>query len=233
VSHAGDADELFEVLGDELGAVVGDNARRDGRVGFTGALDDGFHVFFLHFLADFPMDDQTAAAIEDGAEKVKGAGDVEVTDIDMPVLVGLQGLDETGSLLGDGRRGAGQQSCVLEDAVHAGRATSHLVGIQHHEGQAPVAFQRVTAGEGADAILLITGQPVVAWHPGVVLVDFAEAFFPVVELAGADADPGQKAPNRDLGLVAPGTDKIDDLVPRVVGRPGAVQASPRVFFSSA
>ena len=28
VSHAGDADELLEVLGDELGAVVGDDARR-------------------------------------------------------------------------------------------------------------------------------------------------------------------------------------------------------------
>ena len=58
-------------------------------VGFAGALDDGFHVDFLHFLADFPVDDEAAAAIEDGAEEVEGAGDVEVADIDVPVLVRL------------------------------------------------------------------------------------------------------------------------------------------------
>jgi hypothetical protein len=52
-----------------------------------------------------------------------------------------------------------------------------------------------------------------------VLVDLAEALFPVVELARADADPGQEATDRDLGLVAPGADEIDELVTGVVGDP--------------
>ena len=60
-------------------------------IGFAGALEDGFHVGFLHFLADFPVDDEAAVAVEDGAEEVKSAGDVEVADIDVPVLVGLAG----------------------------------------------------------------------------------------------------------------------------------------------
>src|SRR5580692_11802773 len=97
MGHAGDADELFEVLGDELGSVVGNDAWPGVGAGFAGALDDGFHVNFLYFLADFPVDDEAAAAIEDGAEEVKGAGDIEVADIDMPVLMGLEGLDETGA----------------------------------------------------------------------------------------------------------------------------------------
>jgi hypothetical protein len=73
--------------------------------------------------------------------------------------------------------------------------------------------------EGTDPLLLVVGEPVVARHPGVVLVDLAEALLPVVELAGADADPGQEATDRDLRLVAPGADEIDELVAGVVGDP--------------
>jgi hypothetical protein len=47
------------------------------------------------------VNDKAAVAIEDGAEEVKSAGDVEVTDVDVPVLVGLERLDEAGAFLGD------------------------------------------------------------------------------------------------------------------------------------
>jgi hypothetical protein len=90
----------------------------------------------------------------------------------------------------------------------------------------------VTAGEGDDAVLFIVGEPVVARDPGVVLVDLAEAVFPVVELAGADADPADEAPEGDVGLGAPGADEIDDGVAGVVGDPATFQGSPSVFFSS-
>jgi hypothetical protein len=62
----------------------------------------------------------------------------------------------------------------------------------------------------------------VARHPGVVLVDLAEAVFPIVELAGADADPRQEATDGDVGLVAPGADEIDEDIARVVGDPAAL-----------
>jgi hypothetical protein len=61
----------------------------------------------------------------------------------------------------------------------------------------------------------------IARHPGIVLIDFAEAMLPVVELARADADPGQEATSRDLGLVAPVPDEIDDGIAGVVGDPAA------------
>ena len=188
---------------------------------FTGALDDGFHVGLLHFLADFPVDDETAAPIEDGAEEIERPGDVEVTDINVPVFVGCQGLDEAGAFLGDVGRRPGQESRGLEDAVHAGRAASDLVGIEHHEGQPAIAFERMRPREGTDPFLLVAGEPVVAWHPGVVLVDLAEALLPVVEFAGADADPGQEVTDGDVGLVAPGADEIDDGVAGVVRNPVA------------
>jgi hypothetical protein len=61
----------------------------------------------------------------------------------------------------------------------------------------------------------------IARHPGVVFVDFAEAVFPVVELAGADAEPAQEATDGNLRLVAPAADKIDEGVADIVGYPTA------------
>jgi hypothetical protein len=52
-----------------------------------------------------------------------------------------------------------------------------------------------------------------------VFVDLAEALLPVVELAGAQAEPGEEATSRDVGLVAPVPDEIDEGIAGVVGDP--------------
>jgi hypothetical protein len=90
----------------------------------------------------------------------------------------------------------------------------------------------VPACEGDDAKFFIIGEPMIARDPGVVLVDLSEALLPVVELAGADADPADKAADGDFGFVAPGADEIDDGVAGIVGGPATLQLSPRLFFSS-
>jgi hypothetical protein len=54
-----------------------------------------------------------------------------------------------------------------------------------------------------------------------VLVDFAEALLPVVELAGTDGEPGQEATDGDVRLVAPGPDEIDEGIAGIVGNPAA------------
>jgi len=63
---------------------------------------------------------------------------------------------------------------------------------------------------------------VVAGHECVVLVDLAEATLPVVEFADADADPGEETTSRDVGLVAPAPDEIDESVAGIVGDPAAL-----------
>src|SRR6266404_6267275 len=232
MGHAHDADELFEVLGDELRPVVADDAwARLGKL-FAGPQDDGLHVAFLHILADVPVDDEAAIAVEDGAQEIKGAGDVEVADVHMPLLVRLQRLDEAGAFLGDVGRLAGQQAELFQDPIDAGRAAGDDVGIEHHDGHAAISFIVVRAGEVADAHDLVLGEPMIAWQPGVVLVDLAEALTPIFVLAAADADPGHETRDGDVGLVGPGADEIDDRVARVMGDPTFDQASPFLFFSS-
>jgi hypothetical protein len=94
--------------------------------------------------------------------------------------------------------------------------------VEHHEGHAAIAFERMLAGEGGDAILFDLGEPVIAGDPGVVLVNLAETPDPIVVFAGADADPRQKVRRGDVALVGPGADEIDDLVAGVVGDPAAL-----------
>src|SRR5208282_3796884 len=86
--------------------------------------------------------------------------------------------------------------------------------------------------EVADAHDFVLSEPMIARHPGIVFVDFAEPLDPVVILAACDADPGDETRDRDVGLVGPRADEIDDRVARVMGHPTFVQSSPFLFFSS-
>lgn len=101
----------------------------------------------------------------------------------------------------------------------------------HHQGLPPVAFEPVPAGEDANLVLLVVAKPVVAGHPGVVLVDIAEALAQLRELAGADVDPGREATNANVRLVAPAVDEIDDDATGIVGEPAAGELSPKLFLA--
>ncbi len=230
VGHAGDAHKFLEILGDELRPVVGDDARGLVGKGFAAALDDDFDVGFFHLRTDVPVYDKAAVAVEDGEEKIKGASYIYEADIDMPLLMRAERLDIAGALLGGFGGLAGEQTGGLEDAIGAGGGAGDDVGIKHHEGHAAISFERVLAGESLDAFFFVLGEPMVARDPGVVFVDFAEAVLPVVEFAGLDAEPALEARRRDVGLVAPGADEIDDGVACVVGDPLAGQGSPSSFF---
>lgn len=70
VGHAAEADEFFEIAGDELGPVVGDDAGCGVRHVFSGSLEDEFHVDFGHGLAQAPVDDEAAVAFEHGAQVI-------------------------------------------------------------------------------------------------------------------------------------------------------------------
>src|SRR5512133_260824 len=94
MGHAADPDELLEIPGDELRAVVRDDPRPGVGVTLAGALSDRLDVGLGHRRADLPMDDEPAVAVEQAAEEEERAGDVDVRDVDVPVLVGAERLLE-------------------------------------------------------------------------------------------------------------------------------------------
>ena len=82
-----------------------------------------------------------------------------------------------------------------------------------------------------DRLLFPVFEPPVAGNPAVVLVDFAVALPPVVELAQTDSDPLDDLLGRDFRPVRPIANVVDDLITSVVGNPGSGQSSPSTFFS--
>lgn len=71
MGHSCDAYEFFEVSGDELGAVIGDDSRSCIGVLFSASLDNRFDINLLHFLADFPMNNRAGTTVQDAAHEVK------------------------------------------------------------------------------------------------------------------------------------------------------------------
>ena len=94
VGETGHADELFEVLGNELGPIVGNDPWLGFGVLFQSALDDDLYIGLGHGLAQLLVDDEAGASVEQRAEVVKRPGHVDVRDVHMPLLVRGQWLNK-------------------------------------------------------------------------------------------------------------------------------------------
>ncbi len=99
--HARDANELLEVASNELRAIVGDDSRPRLRVLLLGSLQNHFDISFSHGLTQIPMHEETTEPIQNAAQVIESAAQVDVGNVDMPVLMRLQRLQrllKTGSL---------------------------------------------------------------------------------------------------------------------------------------
>ncbi len=97
MGHSGNTDEFLEVFCNELRSIVGDDPRAGSWIFLLGALKDDFNVWFGHLLSDLPMDNGATAAIQEAAQVVESATDVEVRNIHVPVVMRQQRLYEPGS----------------------------------------------------------------------------------------------------------------------------------------
>jgi hypothetical protein len=225
------ANKPLEVSSNELWTVVTDNPGRDTRIALACSLDDRLDVAFFHFRADFPVHDRSAVTIEQAAKEEECSPNIDIGDVDVPVLVRTERLLEASSL--EGRFGvmALHQSGIAEHSVDARGASCHHIGVEHHEGETPVTLKRVFVVKLNDGLLFPVFKPPVARNPAVMLVHFTVALPPVIELAPAEADPPDELPGRDLRSVRPIAIVIDNLVANVMGNPGSCQSSPSTFFS--
>lgn len=123
------------------------------------------------------------------------------------------------------------QSRIAEHAVDARRTDGDGVGVEHHEGQPPVALQEMARVELEDRRLLPGFEPAVAGDQGVVLVGRPVARPPIVELAGGDAEPADEPPDGYVGPLGPVADEVDDGVSGVVGNPDTGQSSLSSFLA--
>src|SRR5713101_990962 len=95
--HAGDADELLEVTSYELRPVVGDDAWLCRRIVFLGSFENYLDLGLPHRLSQVPTHDGPTVPIQNAAQVIEGPADVDVGDIDMPMLMRLERLFKAGS----------------------------------------------------------------------------------------------------------------------------------------
>ena len=213
------------------GPLIRDDPRPRPGEALPGPLHDRLDVPLGHALADLPVDEEPAVTVEEATEVEERPADVDVRDIDVPVLMRPQGLLEAPPLLG-GLAPAGRELAGgLEHAVDAGGADGDDVGVQHHVGQPPVPFQGVAVMEGHDSGLLPVLQPGGAGDRSVVPVGSPQPSVPAAELAHGDPQPSDQEHQRDPGAAGPVPDETDDRIPGGLGNPRSVQSSPSSFFS--
>ena len=232
VSHPRQADELPEIAGDELRTVVADQLGPDSGKSLQRPLHDQLHVRLLHRFAYIPLHDEAAESVEHAAQIVECAAYIEVSHVDMPLLVRALRLYEARALLRRSGRTRKQKPRILQDAIHRGRRAGHHIGIDHHVGQAPVSLARMQDEEIDNRQPFPLFQPPVARNLAVVFVGHPEALPPPVELRPRQAQPLYQADDTDLRAIVEAIYEIDDLIARVELGPPTLQPRPSFFLSA-
>ena len=165
-------------------------------------LRDDLDVGLGHGLPQLPGNDRARAAVEQRAEVEEGPGDVDIADIDVPVIMRGERLHKAGAFKRALRLPAIEQSGALEHAVGTLMgSTAHDVAIKHHEGEPAIALQRELMVEVNDGILFPLLEPVITGNHNVVFVGCVpiEAISPLIILGAGEFNLAHQAQQADLG----------------------------------
>ena len=135
------------------------------RVFLLGGLENDLDVGFPHRLAQVPVHDRAAVAVQHAAEVVEGARDVDVGNVDMPMLMRLGRLFEARPFQRLFAVPLAQQARPAQHPPDARRADGHDVGVEHHERQPPVALQRMLAIKVYDGLFFPLFEPEIPGNP--------------------------------------------------------------------
>lgn len=124
-----------------------------------------------------------------------------------------------------------ESACLRKHAITRGRTYGGHVGIEHHERQAAIAFERVLVIKVENGLPFKRLDPLVARHVRIVLIHLAIALLPIEELAPCDTDPANEPVAWQFGLRRLIANEVDNRVTRIVGNPNAFQSSPRAFLA--
>ena len=140
----------------------------------------------------------------------------------MPMLVRPFRPDKAITLLGGDGIPSFKQPGRAQHPIYTAGTDSYHISIQHHKGKASVALGWMKTIIVDDRLFLPTLQPIITGDPMIVFVDLPVTLAPVVKFAGAYFQPSDKSTRSDIGLAAPETNKVNYLIPCVVGNPSGI-----------
>lgn len=164
--HPADANELLEVIADELRTVVGDHSWCFSGVQFSGSLENRFDILFRHLLADLLVHDGSRVAIDDARHVVKCPANIEIGNVHMPMPMGTAGLMKSFAFRFGFRRFTSQEIRFAQypiDRRWADRrwADRDDVTIEHHVGQSPISIKGKLKMKTDDGITFPVFEPVI------------------------------------------------------------------------
>jgi hypothetical protein len=219
MGHTAETNERPEVFCDELRAIVADDSRPRIRVIFLRSLNNGFDVVLLHLRADIPVNDHSRVPIEDRNTEVERTANVEVRNVDMPMLMSLIGLGETAPILACLFAKTGQKAFRRKDPVDSAGTARDDIRIEHHVGQSPISIEWMFMIETNNRLLLAVCQPVVSRYLGIVLIRSPVTSRPIVEGTAVQFCPSEKILQCNFRFLGPSSNPIHNLVSNLMGNP--------------
>ena len=98
------------------------------------------------------MNDGTAEALENTAEIVEGAAQIQIGDVHVPMLMRPQGRANPLPFWEGSRVPARETAGSMEHPPDGSRADGHDIGIEHHKRQAAITLQRILVVEVQDGL---------------------------------------------------------------------------------
>jgi hypothetical protein len=138
------------------------------------------------------MDYKSTIAVQQASQVIKGAADVYIRYVHMPMLMRPLRTMKPSSLQRWLCRPPGQQTRALENPIHAAETNSHNILVQHHECQPPIPLIKMFQVIGDNGLFLPILQLKIPRNPVVMLIDFAVPTPPVVVCAALYPQPGNK-----------------------------------------
>ena len=132
VRQATQPDESLEITRYELWAIVRDDPWCCLRECLQSTLQDGLHIRFGHALPDLPMHHVPAVTVKDAAKIVECSADIQVRDVNMPMLVRPMRLVEAFALGGGPCFPTRELSSLFQHTIDAAGAHRHHSRIQQH-----------------------------------------------------------------------------------------------------
>jgi hypothetical protein len=115
------------------------------------------------------------------------------------MLVRFQWLYEAFAFAGGSTKAILEQAGGFEHPVDRGGTDRRQVAVQHHERQAPVAFQRILVEKGDNSLPLPIFNLMITRYQAVVLINLAKALLPAPELTRGKLNPFQEPAHRQFG----------------------------------
>ena len=163
-------------------------------------------------LPDLPVQDGSAVAVKNGTKVVESTGNIEISDINVPVFMRGSGLNKARSLLGGLSVPGVKAPSGFENSIGGRRTHTGDISINHHEGKAAIAVERVFGVKIQDGLALCRVKPMGSWDIAIVFIGGAITLLPFIKFTPRHTNPFDKKLGRNVSFLRPMSDKINHFI---------------------